>query len=53
LHSNPAASWKGPPSTISLKLDDWLQAKVTGWGVLALAMIVLSLLGVTLVRVLS
>jgi hypothetical protein len=38
---------------ISLKLGDWLQATATGWGVVALAIIVLSLLGVTLVRVLS
>jgi hypothetical protein len=48
-HSHPPQA----PSMISLKLGGWLQATATGWGVVALAIIVLSLLGVTLVRVLS
>ena len=33
-----------PPATLSLKLGSWLEAHATGWGVVAVPLVVLLLL---------
>ena len=33
-----------PPATLTVKLSNWFEASATGWGVVAVALIVLALL---------
>ena len=37
-----------PPSTLSLKLGNWLEANATGWGVVAIPVLGLMLMGAAL-----
>jgi hypothetical protein len=37
-----------PPSTLSLKLGTWLEANATGWGVVAIPVLGLMLMGAAL-----
>lgn len=45
------AQTRSPPATLSLKIGQWFEANATGWGVVAVPIVVLLVLGATLVKI--
>lgn len=41
------------PATLSLKIGQWFEANATGWGVLAVPIVILLVLGVSALSLLS
>jgi hypothetical protein len=44
MSTSPSAKRKSP-TTLTLKLGDWLEANATGWGVAAIPLVILVLVG--------
>ncbi|MCR5879444.1 hypothetical protein [Phenylobacterium sp. J367] len=48
--STRSARRRSPPATLSLKLGQWFEANATGWGVLAVPVVILLLGAVVLLK---
>jgi hypothetical protein len=44
---------RNQPATLSLEIGQWFKANATGWGIVAVPLVVLLVVGATLVRILA